>query len=218
MLRLPHGKGTFTGSDGQCKHGGKNGLFDLAKDDATLVTMTYPHPPEGTTNMMRMIAIWTLILAWGLALTGPAQAMDSLVQAKNFHADARAATQRQVPILVLFTSPTCPYCERAKREYLVPMHLDPSYHGRVVIREVNVDSTARLIGFDGKPTTEGAFARANKVSIVPTVMVFDPRGAATSEAIVGLLIADYYFGYLEAAIDEGMRKMRSNKISLKSPR
>ena len=167
--------------------------------------------------MMRMFAVWTLILAWGLALTGPASAMDSLVQAKNFHADARTAAQRQVPIMVVFTSPTCPYCERAKREYLVPMHMDPSYHSRVVIREINIDSTARLTGFDGKPTTEGAFARANKVSIVPTVMVFDPRGAATSEAIVGLLIADYYFGYLEAAIDEGMRKVRSTKISLKSP-
>ncbi|MDZ7595734.1 MAG: thioredoxin family protein [Thiobacillus sp.] len=168
--------------------------------------------------MMRMIATWALILAWGLALTGPARATDSLVQAKDFHADARTAAQRQVPIMVLFTSPACPYCERAKREYLVPMHLDSSYHGRVVIREVSIDSTARLIGFDGKPTTEGAFARANKVSVVPTVMVFDPRGAATSEAIVGLLIADYYFGYLEAAIDEGMRKVRSDKLSLKSPR
>lgn len=168
--------------------------------------------------MMRMFAVWTLILAWGLALTGPASAMDSLVQAKNFHADARTAAQRQVPIMVVFTSPTCPYCERAKREYLVPMQMDSSYNSRVVIREINIDSTARLTGFDGKPTTEAAFARANKVSIVPTVMVLDPRGAATSEAIVGLLIADYYFGYLEAAIDEGMRKVRSNKISLKSPR
>ncbi|MBU1395462.1 MAG: thioredoxin family protein, partial [Gammaproteobacteria bacterium] len=132
----------------------------------------------------------------------------SLVQAKNFNADARTAAQRQVPILVLFTSPSCPYCERAKREYLVPMHMDPANRSRVVIREVNIDSTASLTGFNGKPTTESAFARANKVSIVPTVMVFDPRGAETSEAIVGLLIADYYFGYLEAAVDEGMRKVR----------
>jgi hypothetical protein len=48
MLRLPHGKGTFTGSDGQGVHGGKNGLFDLARDDATLMAMTCPHPSEGT--------------------------------------------------------------------------------------------------------------------------------------------------------------------------
>jgi hypothetical protein len=41
-------------------------------------------------------------------------------------------------------------------------------------------------------------------------MVFDTHGVAASEAIVGLLIADYYFGYLEAAIDEGVRKVRGN--------
>ncbi len=158
--------------------------------------------------MMRTIAIWTMILAWGLVSIGPARAMDSLVQAKNFNADARIAAQRQVPILVLFTSPSCPYCERAKREYLVPMQKDPANRSRVIIREVNIDSSAGLIGFDGKPTNESAFARAHKVTFVPTVMVFDPRGAAISEPIVGLLIADYYFGYLEAAIDEGISKVR----------
>jgi len=38
--------------------------------------------------------------------------------------------------------------------------------------------------------------------------VFDTKGADASEAIVGLLSPDYYFGYLEAAIDEGIRKVR----------
>jgi len=158
--------------------------------------------------MMRLIAAWTLILAWGLALSGAARAADGLVHAKNFQADARTAAQRRVPILVLFTSPTCPYCERVKREYLVPMHKDPAYRKKVIIREVTVDATTPLTGFDGKPTTEGAFAATHKVFLVPTVMVLDTHGVAASEAIVGLLIPDYYFGYLEAAIDEGLRKVR----------
>ena len=34
--------------------------------------------------------------------------------------------------------------------------------------------------------------------------------AIASETIVGLLTPDYYFGYLEAAIDEGVRKVRGN--------
>jgi hypothetical protein len=71
-------------------------------------------------------------------------------------------------------------------------------------------ATTPLTGFDGASTTEGAFAAAHKVFMVPTVMVFDTHGVAASEAIVGLLIADYYFGYLEAAIDEGVRKVRGN--------
>ena len=161
--------------------------------------------------MMRQIAAWAWILAWGLMLPGAAGAANSLIHAKNFQADALAAAKRQVPIMVLFTTPNCSYCERVKREYLVPMHKDPAYRSRVMFREVTMGATMPLTGFDGTPTTEGAFAAGHKVFMVPTVMVFDTHGAVASEPIVGLLIPDFYYGYLEAAIDEGVRKVRANK-------
>jgi thioredoxin-related protein len=153
-------------------------------------------------------AIRALILAWGLALTGAASAASGLAHANNFKTDATDAAQRQVPILLLFSSPDCHYCERVKSEYLVPMRRDAAYRKRVIIREVTVGSTTALTDFDGSPTTEGAFAVAHKVSIVPTVLVVDTHGNPASEAIVGLLIPDFYYGYLEAAIDEGLRKVR----------
>lgn len=169
---------------------------------------TYPHRHKGTTIMTRLIAAWSLILAWGLALPGSASAASGLVQAKSFQADARIATQRKVPIMVLFTSPGCPYCDRVKREYLLPMHKDPAYRTRALFREVTIGAATPLTGFDGTATTQGAFAAAHKVFMVPTVMVFDTHGAAASEAIVGMLTPDYYFGYLESAIDEGLLKVR----------
>ncbi|MHB1083248.1 MAG: SoxW family protein [Thiobacillus sp.] len=158
--------------------------------------------------MTRRIAVWTLILAWGLALPGTAGAASGLIHAKNFKTDARDAAQRKVPILMLFSTPGCHYCAQVKSEYLVPMQQDSAYRKRVIIREVTVGSTTPLIDFDGTPTTEGAFAATHKVSIVPTVLVLDTRGNDVGEAIVGLLIPDFYFGYLEAAIDEGGRKVR----------
>jgi thioredoxin-related protein len=158
--------------------------------------------------MTRLIAAWALILAWGLVLPGAASAAGDLIHAKSFQADARLAAQRQVPVLVLFTSPGCHYCERVKREYLTPMHKDPAYRKRVIIREVTVGAPTPLTGFDGASTTEGAFAAAHKVFMVPTVKVLDTHGNDASEAIVGLLTPDYYFGYLEAAIGEGLRKVR----------
>ena len=158
--------------------------------------------------MLRQFAACALILAWGLGLPGTASAASGLIQAKNFQADARTAAKRRVPIMVLFSSPGCPYCERVKDEYLVPMHQDPAYRSRVIFREVSIGSATPLTGFDGASTTEAAFAAAHKVFMVPTVMVFDTQGKATGEAIVGLLIPDFYFGYLEAAIDEGGRKVR----------
>lgn len=158
--------------------------------------------------MMRLIAACALILAWGTTLSGTASAESGLVQASNFKADARIAVQRKIPIMVLFTSPACHYCERIKKEYLVPMHKDPAYRNRVIFREVSVGADTPLVDFDGSLTTSGEFASFSKVYMVPTVKVFDTRGKEASEPIVGLLIADFYFGYLEAAIEEGTRKVR----------
>ena len=158
--------------------------------------------------MTRLIAACALILAWGMTLSGTASAGNSLVHATSFKADARAAAQKKIPILVLFSSPGCPYCERVKREYLVPMQQDPAYRNKVIIREVTVGANAPLTDFDGTVITEGAFAAFNNVFMVPTVKVLDTHGNEASEAIVGLLIADFYFGYLEAAIEEGTRKVR----------
>lgn len=158
--------------------------------------------------MTRLIAAWALILAWGLAPSGPARAADGLVHAKNFQADARAAAARKVPFMVIFTSPGCHYCERVKNEFLIPMHKDKAYRNKAVIREVTIGASTPLVDFDGTKTTEGAFAAAHKVFMVPTVKVLDLQGDDAAEAIVGLLTPDYYFGYLEAAIDEGLRKTR----------
>lgn len=161
--------------------------------------------------MMRLIAVWTLILAWGLASAGPARAADALVHARNFQADAREAARRKIPILVVFTTHECPYCARVKREYLIPMHKDKAYRNKVMIREVTFGATAPLVDFDGKRTTEGAFAAAHKVFMVPTVQVFDLQGAPVSDPIVGLLSDDYYHGYLEAAIEAGLSRTRPSK-------
>ncbi len=158
--------------------------------------------------MTRLITACALILAWGMALTGPASAAGGLVRATNFNADARDAAQRKVPILVLFSSPGCHYCDRVKSDYLIPLQKDPAYRKKVIIREVSVGATVPLTDFDGSVTTESTFASLNKVFMVPTIRVFDTSGKAASEDIVGLLIPDYYFGYLEAAIDEGIRKVR----------
>lgn len=157
--------------------------------------------------MTRLLTACMLILAWGLLPAGAAEAAEGLVRAKNLQADGREAAKRKVPVMVLFTSPSCGYCDRVKREYLAPMHKDPAYRKRVIIREVSVSSTTPLTGFDGRATTEGEFASRHKVFMVPTVLVLDHRGDDASEAIVGLLTPDYYFGYLEAAIDEGIRKI-----------
>ena len=144
-------------------------------------------------------------------MSAPALALDRLPQARNFKADGQDAAARKIPIMVLFSSPDCHFCHRVINEYLLPMQKDPAYKNKVLIREVEAGSQNPLTLFDGRKGTEGAFAAESKVFMVPTIKVFDAQGREVSDAIVGLLTPDYYFGYLDAAIEEGIGKIRGKK-------
>jgi thioredoxin-related protein len=152
------------------------------------------------------------ILAWALA--SPALAAGShadVPMAESLQAEAKKAESGKVPIMLVFTSPYCPYCERAKAEYLAPMVNDPAYRDKVIIRQIEAGSDWALIGFDGKKTTHGAFAAGQKILMVPTIKVVDPRGKELAKPIVGFLTPDFYFGYIEDAMKEGLEKMRAKK-------
>lgn len=159
--------------------------------------------------MLRRIAIWASILTCGLVAAGPVRAADGLVQARNFQADARVAAGRGVPLLVFFTSPGCHFCERVRRVYLIPMSRDRTYRNQVLIREVTVGAHTPLTDFDGSRTTSSAFAAAHRVFMVPTVKMLDHKGNEVAEPIVGLLTEDYYYGHLQAAIENGIKKIRA---------
>lgn len=150
-----------------------------------------------------------MILAWGTAPFASAQPADSLPIAKSFAADSKLAATKKIPILVLYTSPDCPYCERAKSDYLIPMLKDPAYKNKVIIREVDITSQSPLTLFNGATSTGAAFAAQHKVAVVPTIKVINARDAEVADPIVGLLIPDFYFGYIDSAISGGLQKMRA---------
>lgn len=148
------------------------------------------------------------ILAWGFSLA--ACAADVLMP-DSLKAEAKDAAARKVPILLVFTSPHCRYCERVKNEYLGPMAADSAWKDKVIIRQIEAGSDWALVGFDGKKTTHGAYAASQRIRMVPTVKVLDAKGKEVAEPIVGLLTPDYYYGYLQAAIEEGLEKINGKK-------
>lgn len=152
------------------------------------------------------------ILAWAFALPALAGSGHADVpMAESLQAEAKEAQKRKVPILLVFTTPFCPYCERVKAEYLGPMASDPKYRDKVIIRQIEAGSDWNLIGFDGKKTTHGAYAAGQRIVMVPTIKVVDAKGKELADPIVGFLTPDYYFGYIEDAMNEGLDKVRAKK-------
>jgi thioredoxin-related protein len=127
---------------------------------------------------------------------------------EDFQAEAKVAQAKKVPILVLYMSPHCPYCERVLQEFLLPMGRNADYDKKVVMRQIDIGSNAKLRDFSGKLTTQSQFAGAHKVRLVPTVAFYDASGREVADPIVGLLTPDFYGGYLDSAIDDGLAKIR----------
>ena len=161
---------------------------------------------------MRRALLLLPILAWGLITpAGAASEMKDVPHSRDLRADSKLAATHHAPLMVVFTSPGCHFCALVKSEYLIPMLKDPAYKDKVVIRQVQVGSDAVLTGFDGRKLTEGEFAADLNIFMVPTIKVFDARGREVAKGIVGLLTPDYYQGYLDMAIDDGIQNIRQGK-------
>lgn len=160
-------------------------------------------------NLVRL-TVW--ILAWLLALPalagGPGQTT-GIALAGSFAADGLLAQQRKIPILVFYSRAQCSWCAQARHEQLLPLANDPATAGRVLIREIALDSDMPLTDFSGRSTTHGAFAETRRIRTTPTLDFLDDRGNRLVEPLVGVRVPDFYGAVIERAITESLAKLRA---------
>ena len=129
-----------------------------------------------------------------------------LPEVTDFRIEAAESAAKKIPILVLFKSDYCPYCAEALRNFLMPMIRDPEMQGKVIMREIIIDSKTKVIDFNGQTLSTLAFSAKVKIWGVPHVMLFDQYGNKLNE-IKGLVIADFYYSYLKDAIADATAKI-----------
>ena len=149
------------------------------------------------------------ILAW-IATAGAAVRSDELSFATDLTRDAEVAREKRIPILILFVAPNCPYCERVRQEFLLPMQRNPEYANKVIFRQLYLKSGKALLDFDGKKTSHSQFGSRHKIKFTPTVKLFDADGNSLGEPLVGLSTPDFYGAYLDGAIDAALVKTRAS--------
>lgn len=162
--------------------------------------------------MKQTITLTLLILLGTTASWMPTAHAEGLPVVKDFTVEAKESINKQIPILVLFMSNTCTYCEVVLQDFLLPMQRDPAYNNKVILRQIETSSKNKLIDFNGKITTQSAFASKHKAWAVPTVILFDSQGRMLT-SIVGLLTVDFYLAYLDNAINESQEKIKANNKS-----
>lgn len=153
-----------------------------------------------------------MILAWLLLPPAPALAVDELPLAVDLAADGRQAQEAGQVLLILFSRAGCSWCDQARRSSLSALARDETRGDRLIVRQINEDSRAPLIDFAGRKTTHQAYARSQKVRMVPTVLFLAADGTPLAEPLVGFQGgSDFYDLHVERGLDAARTRLSERK-------
>lgn len=148
-----------------------------------------------------------LLLSTLLASTCAHAASAVVSEAEDLAALGDRARAARVPILLVVSQADCPYCELLKREVLRPMLVSGQYEGRVLIRELFIDSELPVRDFDGQAVSPDALARRYRARLTPTLLFLDHGGRELTERMIGINTLDFYGYYVDAAIGAARRRL-----------
>lgn len=157
-----------------------------------------------------------MCLARGSALAQAHHGAD-LPRIDDLRSLAAQSRRERMPLLLFFSTPGCPYCARARREYLGPLHAQGQTAG-VLIREVEIVSARTMVDLDGAPLRESALADRFGVRMVPHVELVDAELKPLGKPLIGIDAAGFYGDYLKDAIASATAQVgRSSRASPPGP-
>lgn len=127
---------------------------------------------------------------------------------RDLAADAQLARTQRLPILLVFTTEYCDYCEMLEEDFLQPMLISGHYQDKVLIRKVVASADQSLIDFDGARVDTDTLARRYRVRVYPTLLFLDSTGRELAERLVGINTPEFYGGYLDDNIDVALSRVR----------
>ena len=123
---------------------------------------------------------------------------------------SRSIALYKAPLLILFSTPGCPFCREVRRNYLAPRVAEQAARAtpELLLRETDITSERTLTDLSGARITEAAFALRHRVRAVPVVALFDSMLRTIGEPLVGLDRSGFYEAYLASAIDASRQHLR----------
>ena len=122
-------------------------------------------------------------------------------QAEDLSSLGRDSSDRHIPIVLMFSSRHCEYCERLEAEFLVPMKRSGEYEDKALIRKLDLDRLTRVVDFNGEKIDAEALADRYDVDVTPTVVFLDHQGRQLAKRLIGLGNVFFYGGLLDEAIE-----------------
>lgn len=158
----------------------------------------------------KSLLLFFLILSPGGSLLSAEQGSErpNLPQIQDLRQTAQLSQLKNLPILIMFGTDECPFCERLREEFLIPMIISGDYVNKVILREVHIAYQSSLIDFSGNKISTREFSRQYGVKLFPTTIFIDSHGTPLVESIIGITTPSLFGGTLDDQIDKALAVLR----------
>jgi thioredoxin-related protein len=126
----------------------------------------------------------------------------------DFSQLAEVARMENKIIMLEVSASYCEFCELLEEEFIKPMLRSGDYDD-VLIRKIDLDSYVMIKDFSGETTSPDEFTRGLKVRLTPTLLFLNGNGDEVAARILGVNSLDLYGGYLDDALQTGLKKIKS---------
>ncbi|MCK5698120.1 MAG: thioredoxin fold domain-containing protein [Gammaproteobacteria bacterium] len=164
-------------------------------------------------NTLKKIVINTLFFFLIISCGGVLAERPKLKHISDLRETAQLAKEKNLPILMMFGTDECPYCELLKEDFLIPMIISGHYQDKVIFREIHIAAHADLIDFSGNKITVGELSRRYGVTLFPTTVFIDSNGQPLVKNIIGITTPSLFGGTLDDHIDKALGVLRNNQNS-----
>jgi len=151
----------------------------------------------------------TMLLFWILPLS--AGDLRDLPKAVDLRSDGAIVEQRELPLLVMVSRDHCSFCERLKRQILVPMLRSGQYEDRVLIRELTIDPGNEVRDFGGETVATAELAGRYGIFLTPTLLFLDSRGGELTQRMLGINTPEMYGWYLDRSLEEARAQLMRSR-------
>lgn len=162
-------------------------------------------PNTGETRSLSRAWPWLAVFLLAVAVSAgyaSSHRIDKMIHATDLREEARIARERNLVLMIEFSSESCGYCRKIESLFLLPMQRNDEYDDKVLIRSISLDSYETVIDFDGDSIDTREFAARYGASLTPTLVFVDSRGVEVSEKLVGIWSEDFYGWFIDSRIEE----------------
>ena len=158
-----------------------------------------------------MLYLKTLFLILFLSQSSAIKA-DEIVKTVN---DLRKLKQQvetsTLPVLLMFTSEDCDYCEAIRKNYLLPMIRSGEYQSQILFRQFYIEEFNYFRDKNGELKGGDQLALKYDIDVTPTLIFIDAEWNELTDRITGINNHDYFDTLLSQSIAKAYKNFLSKK-------